>query len=290
MPELPEVETIVRGLDKEIVGHQILGVETDTPNLFKGPNLEIFEDKIKGETIVKVSRRAKNILISLSGGKTLLIHLKMTGHILVTSDDIQVKNGKWLVDPKSPLADPQNQFIHVVWHLSGNKKMALSDLRKFANVLLKSEDELTDCLGDYGPEPLGLDFTFEKFYENIAKKKQPIKKVLLDQTVVSGVGNIYADEILYEARVNPTRLVSTLSKKEIEAIYENIKSVLKKAVDLRGTSVSDYRDIRGEKGGYGPVRKVYRRTGEPCPSECGGKVERITLGGRGTHFCPNCQK
>lgn len=289
MPELPEVETIARGLNKAVSGLKIIGVETDTPKLFKGPDFPVFKDKVTGQEILKVYRRAKNILFLLSSGQTMLIHLKLTGHILVTSDGIVVKDGRWVVDRNSPLSDPQNQFIHVVWQLSEGKKMALSDLRKFANVLLFGPDQLSAYLKGYGPEPFEADFSLSYLTEVLSKKAQPIKKVLLDQNVVAGIGNIYADEILFESRVHPLQLASSLSEGQVRSLFENIKKVLEKSIRLRGTSISDYRDINGEKGGYAPVRKVYRRTGELCPENCGGQVKRIEVGGRGTHFCPKCQ-
>jgi formamidopyrimidine-DNA glycosylase len=290
MPELPEVETVTRDLRAKIKETQILGVETDWPKLFKGPNFLEYRQQVKNQKIISVERRAKNILIGLSGGKTMLIHLKMTGHLLITRDAVNILDGRWVVDKDSPLSDPFNQYIHVVWQLSGDVKMALSDLRKFANITLLDAKELEDKLSIYGPEPLSNDFRIECFTEVIKKSKKEIKAILLDQGVVAGIGNIYADEILFASKISPLRRANSLTKKEINVLYQCIKEVLLLALSLRGTSISDYRDTEGKKGGYAEIRKVYKREKSICPNACGGHVKRIKLVGRGTYYCPECQK
>ncbi|OIP24948.1 DNA-formamidopyrimidine glycosylase [bacterium CG2_30_37_16] len=289
MPELPEVETIKNDLLKKIIDAEVKSVETDWPKLFKGPDFEGHKKEIVGKKIIGVERRAKNLLIKLSDNKTLLIHLKMTGHLLVTDENIEIKYNRFIVDPKSPLSDPNNQFIHVVWHLLGGKKLAFSDLRKFGNILILDDHKLKEYLEDYGPEPLEDDFNYKKFACLLEKKKTGIKKFLMDQTNIAGIGNIYADEILFDSKIHPERDATDLKEEEKKALFASIKKILKKAVELRGTSVSDYRDTEGKKGAYGDIRLVYRKTGEPCPDNCGGRVKRIVVGGRGTHFCPVCQ-
>jgi len=250
---------------------------------------KIFQKEVSGQKIISVERRAKNLLIELSDNKTLLIHLKMTGHLLITDENIEIKHNKFVVDPNSPLSDPNNQFIHVVWHLTNNKKMAFSDLRKFGNISILDKEQLQEYLLRYGPEPLEDDFNYQKFACLLGKKKTGIKKFLMDQTKIAGIGNIYADEILFDAKIHPERDATDFSEEEKKALFDSIKKILKKAVELRGTSVSDFRDTEGKKGAYGDVRLVYRKTGENCPDSCDGKVKRIVVGGRGTHFCPKCQ-
>lgn len=290
MPELPEVETITRDLRGKILGAKILKVETDWQKLFKGPDFLTFSAAVEGKEIEGVTRRAKNILITLSSAETILIHLKMTGHLLITEDNIKVVNGKWEVDKESPLSDPFNQYIHVIWHLSGNLKMALSDLRKFANIMLLDEYQLKEKMSVYGPEPLEDDFSADYLRNLLKVTKKEIKRVLLDQSLIAGIGNIYADEILFESKINPLRAANSLGDDEVNSLYRNIVKILELSLSLRGTSISDYRDTEGQKGRYSDVRKVYKREGEACLAGCGGKIKRIKVMTRGTYYCPECQK
>jgi formamidopyrimidine-DNA glycosylase len=181
-----------------------------------------------------------------------------------------------------------NRFLHLIFWLDNGEMLALSDLRKFAKAELWSEKDLKKHLESLGPEPLEKGFTFPKFRAVLEGKRGKIKTVLMDQTVIAGIGNIYSDEILFYAKVHPLKDASLLSEKEKKNIYDSIKKVLNLGVKLKGESFSDYRRISGEKGYYDRARKVYRRTGEEC--SCGGKIERIKIGGRSAHFCPKCQK
>ena len=299
MPELPEVQTIVNDLDKKIVGKKILGVlYCDAKKLIKEPSFGKFKKEIKNKKILKTERRAKNILIYLSGGsprqrwgKILAIHLKMTGHLLVVkSEKLKVKSGKWVGDnlPKE-LKEPKNQFVHLVLGLSGGKTLALSDLRKFAEVKLVNNDYLRILDQKLGPEPLDARFNSKCFKNIIKSSNGKIKQVLMDQNKISGIGNIYADEILFSAGVRPDRLVKRLKEAEIDKIFRSIKDILKKAIKLRGTSAADFRDTDGKEGGYQKVRYVYQRKGEKC-RKCGSIIKKIKQGGRGTCFCSVCQK
>ena len=170
--------------------------------------------------------------------------------------------------------------------------MAFSDLRKFGKILVVDKKDFANLedVKDIGPDPLLPSFKVDKFISLIRKKKGPIKKILMDQNVVSGIGNIYADEILFIARIHPLYKVEKLSDEDLKKIFNAVKNILKKAVKLRGTSTSDYRDTAGRPGGYGNVRLVYQREGESCPKPCGGKIARVKIGGRSAHFCPVCQK
>ncbi len=296
MPELPEVETIKEDLRTKILGKEILDVIPLWEGIVKGVSFSEFKKQMIGSKIVDINRRAKNLIIEIAQSSKLkaqsylLIHLKMTGHLLVTSDKIQVtSDGKWISGPKELTTDPQNQFIRIIFKLSDGLQLAFSDLRKFAYIKLLNKEELNKILSEYGPEPLEPDFTFEVFRQKLAGKKGPVKKILMDQAVISGIGNIYSDEILFEARIHPLRPVNKLTEEEFKKIYKNIPKILGEARNLRGTSTSDFRDTSGKKGSYTYKRRVYQKEDEPCPV-CGGKIKRIKLAGRSAHFCPTCQK
>ncbi|KKS43756.1 MAG: Formamidopyrimidine-DNA glycosylase [Candidatus Azambacteria bacterium GW2011_GWB1_42_17] len=293
MPELPEVQTIVDDLNKKVKGLTIADIWTDWPKQFKRSpgGFDGFKKAVKGEKIMKVWRLGKNIIFDLSGGKKILIHQKMTGHLLVGR--WQLKNNNWVAsDKKGLLTEKVNGYIHVMFWLSNKNMLALSDLRKFAKVLVANERDFKNLedVKNIGPDPLKPDFDFKKFKNLITKKRGVIKKVLMDQSIISGIGNIYADDILFTAKIHPLKKTESLGEKELKAIFEAIKKILKKAVKLRGTSTSDYRDTSGKKGGYGEVRLVYQREGEKCSRKCGGIIKRIKINSRSAHFCPICQK
>jgi formamidopyrimidine-DNA glycosylase len=289
MPELPEVETTVRDLSQKVLGRTFVDVWTDFKKMIKKPkDFEQFKKEIKGKKIEKVWRRGKNILFDLSGNKTLLIHQKLTGHLLLGK--WQKKGNEWQATEKGPLAnDPMNRFLHLIFWLDDSRQLALSDLRKFAKVELWNKKELEESkdLKSLGPEPLEKDFTFEEF-KRVLPKKGKIKQILMDQTVIAGIGNIYSDEILWQAKVHPFKEIKRLRDEEIKRIYEAMREILPKAIEVGGESISDFRRISGEKGGFDPLRKVYRREGEKC-QRCGTIIKRVKLAGRSAHFCPKCQ-
>ena len=291
MPELPEVETTVRFLRKKVLGRTLINLWTDFPKNIKKPKpLEKFEKEIKGLKIIGIRRRAKNILIDLND-KVLLIHQKMTGHLLYGK--WEKKGNEWISQIKgSLLTDSKNYFIHLIFFFENGYQLALSDVRKFAKIELWDKEELKKSKGfkSLGPEPLEKNFTYIKFKQVLNSKKGKIKQVLMDQSVIAGIGNIYSDEILYFAKVHPEKTVPKLSEIEKKNIYTGIKKILTLAVKLQGESFSDYRKPDGKKGFYDKARKVYRKEGENCPSNCGGKIKRIKVGQRSAHFCPKCQK
>jgi len=290
MPELPEVETIVRDLQKEVLGRAFIDVWTDFKKIIKLPkSFEQFKKEIKGKKIQKIWRRGKNILINLSKNNTLLIHQKLTGHLLLGK--WQQKEGKWEATIPGPLKeDPMNKFLHLIFWLDNNQMLALSDLRKFAKVELLNKDTLEKELSSFGPEPLDKDFTFEKFKEVLDKKRKgKIKQVLMDQEVIAGIGNIYSDEILWKAKIHPFKEIKQLSDEEIKRIYNAMREILPKAIKLGGESISDFRRISGQRGYFDKERKVYRREGEKC-SRCGTIIKRVKLASRSAHFCPHCQQ
>ena len=279
MPELPEVQTTVSGLTK-VLNRTFVNVWTDAEKLFKNSRFANFKKEIKNKKINKVYRRGKNIIFDLSGGYSMLVHQKMTGHLLYD---------KWQ-------EDRMNSYIHVKFFLDNGKTLALSDLRKFAKIELHKKENLKKELDRLGPEPLDKSFTLNKF-KSILKKaadgeprrgRGKIKQVLMNQEVIAGIGNIYSDEILWSSKVHPERETLKLSEKELKRIYGAIKDILKKGVELKGTSISDYRDVEGKKGKFGDIRKVYRREGEKCP-RCKTVISRKKVGGRSAHFCSVCQ-
>jgi len=290
MPELPEVETTVRDLRKFVLGQKIEDVWSDFKKMIKKPkNFEQFQKEIKGKKIKKIWRRGKNILLDLADNKTLLIHQKLTGHLLLGK--WEQKKGKWQSKISGSLAeDPMNRFLHLIFWLDNGQMLALSDLRKFAKVELWDTDKLKESeqIKSLGPEPLDKSFTFKKFKECLKGKKGKIKKILMDQTVIAGIGNIYSDEILWEAKIHPFKEVSKLSERELRKIYQALKKILSLAIKLQGESISDFRRISGEKGGFDPLRKVYRREGEKC-SRCGTVIKRLKIGGRSAYYCSHCQ-
>ncbi|OGD31056.1 DNA-formamidopyrimidine glycosylase [Candidatus Azambacteria bacterium RIFCSPHIGHO2_02_46_12] len=290
MPELPEVETIVRDLKKKIVGRKIIDVWTDWPKTVKFPKkTDKFKREIIGRKIEKIERRGKNILIFLSGGKLLLVHQKLTGHLLV---------GRWKIEDNIPrplmkgaLEDKVNNYIHFIFFLDDENQLALSDLRKFAKIMAGAEDEIKKFpdLKNLGSEPLDKKFTFERFKDRFSGKKGKIKQVLMNQKIIAGIGNIYSDEILWQAGVYPLKEVQKLKENELKAIYRSMRDIFKKAIGLRGDSMSDFRDTAGRKGRYQEFHKAYQRTGEPCFRD-GTTIKRFKLGGRSGHYCPTCQR
>jgi formamidopyrimidine-DNA glycosylase len=291
MPELPEVETIKSDLQKNVVGKVITDVNFLWEGILKDMSAADFKKIIIGKKIIAVSRRAKNIYIEVENGIYLLFHMKMTGHLIFTDDCWQVdEKGKWIHQGKkeSPMYDPLNQYIRMIFSLDGGKILAFSDLRKFAYVKVLDRGGLDSFLTQYGPEPLLDDFTVEYLTKKFCKKGTAIKKVIMDQSVIAGIGNIYADEILWASKIHPLTPANLLTDAEITELHKNIRKILTKAVKLRGTSTSDFRDTEGKKGEFGQMLNVYRRTGLPCPND-GTPIKRIVVGGRGTHFCPTEQ-
>ncbi|MDD2732029.1 MAG: DNA-formamidopyrimidine glycosylase [Candidatus Pacebacteria bacterium] len=287
MPELPEVETTINGLKNKVLNRTFVNVWTDIRKIIKRPiSFNLFLKELKGRRIKGIRRRGKNIIFELSDNYSLLIHQKLTGHLLYGI--WENRKGRWLAED-SRLNEKVNSYIHLIFFLDNKKMIALSDLRKFAKVQLWKNNELADSkeFKSLGPEPLDKDFNFNVFKKRL--RKGAIKEVLMDQKVIVGIGNIYSDEILWEARVHPLRDASKLTQEELKRIYLSLKKILKKAVKAKGTSISDYRTITGDEGGFGPIRKVYQRTNKKC-FYCGAAIERIKIKNRSAHFCPNCQK
>lgn len=290
MPELPEVETISKYLDKKITGLTIRDFWIDWKKMIKSPaDLNKFKKEIIGRKILKVYRKGKNILIDLSGNKLLLVHQKMTGHLLIGKWKIEKGKAESLI--AGPMQEKVNDYIHAIFYLSNGQELALSDLRKFAKIMAGDKDKIENLpdLKKLGPDPLNTSFKFIKFLKLIKSKRGKIKQVLMDQNIISGIGNIYSDEILWFAKIHPFVRVEELSEKDLKCIYKYTKEVLREGIKLRGTSISDYRDPEGKAGGYDKIRRVYRREGEKCP-RCKTEIKRLKMGGRSAHYCPKCQQ
>lgn len=281
MPELPEVQTTVNGLNLTVRGRKIIDIWTDYKSSYKAHKDSIkegnfykeFRKKIIGQKILKAERRAKNILIHLTGGHTILVHMKMTGHFVYDR--------------------PDYPHVRFALKLDNGKTLALSDMRRFAKVTICDTDKLNESphLSNIGPEPLERSFTYPKFKERLLKRaKGKVKTVLMDPSVVAGIGNIYSDEILWRAGVHPVSVASKIPEKNLKLMFTAMKSVLQKGIKFGGDSMSDYRNIKGEKGEFQKHHKAYRRTGKKCSKKDGGVITRLVVGGRSAHFCPKHQK
>jgi formamidopyrimidine-DNA glycosylase len=272
MPELPEVETIVRDLRPKLVGRTITGVRhCDWPKTVAPLDPAYFCAALGGETILDVTRRAKYILLHLSSGRVLAIHLRMTGALTT-----------------HPASHPAGKATRLIFQLDNGAELHFTDARKFGKVRLLTPDEVPAFLDSLGPEPLPDDFTLARFRALLAGRRAQLKPLLLNQRVLAGLGNIYADEALFLARIHPLRTAASLTEDETERLYHAIRQVLTQGIANRGTTISDYRDGSGDKGRNQEALNAYGQRDQPCP-RCGTPIVRLVVGGRGTHICPACQ-
>jgi formamidopyrimidine-DNA glycosylase len=297
MPELPEVETVRTELESKIVGHKITDVFCDWQKLLRNTSFVDFKKEVVNHVIEAVERKGKFIFFRLSGNKIIVFHLRMTGHFIVSS--CWIFNGKKIKKDtrvecenieNDIFTDKKNTFIHFAISLNKNRNIMLSDVRKFATIDLIDESQFEDYKNNIGIDALDEKLNSKIFYNLLNRRNIEIKKALLDQKIIAGIGNIYADEILFDTYIDPRRNTKDLTQIEAKKIFTSMKRILKKAVNLGGTSFSDFRNTEGKSGDYGIKTKVYKKKGEKCPRNCGHKINRIIIGGRGTHFCPYCQK
>lgn len=299
MPELPEVTTTVNGLNKVLPRLTIKDVWSDyflrTKNkrrdtIKNKKYFEHFKKEIVGQKVINAERRGKNVLIHLSHNKTILIHMKMTGHFLYGK--YVWKNEVWKSKEKF-LSDSFNSFIHLIFTLSNGRHLAFSDMRKFAKVFLFETDNRNNIidLTQLGPEPIP-NLSLKVFKKQLSEKPNgKIKTVLMDQTVIAGIGNIYSDEILWEVGVHPERKITSLKDKEIKNMWKATKKILVSSIKIGGDSMSDYRNIHGQKGSFQNKHNVYRKTKEKClKKNCTGVITKKIIGGRSSHFCNIHQK
>ncbi len=272
MPELPEVETICRELNDTICGKQILRVEFLWPQVVKNLSPEEFSLRLKNDRFHGAERRGKYLLLRLDSGQVLVMHLRMTGKILYLTPGV-----------------PREKHTHLVFHLKGRRELRFIDQRKFGEIHLLLDSELSSFppLKKLGPEPLSPEFNLKFLTELLKRSERKLKEFLLDQTKVAGIGNIYADEALFLARLSPLRSSSSLRLAEVKRLYQAIRSVLARSIRFQGRTFSHYRTVRGEKGDYRPL--IHDDKLQLCP-RCLIPVQRARVGGRGTYYCPNCQK
>jgi formamidopyrimidine-DNA glycosylase len=271
VPELPEVETISRGLANAIVGKRIASVEVFMAKIAVAPPGVPFAGTLSGETIEGVGRRGKFIVVQLGSGRRLTVHLRMTGRLIV----------------QPPGTREPHPYTHILLTFEDAWRLCFADVRQFGRMRLLEPEEAWDA--DGGVEPLSEDFTSEAFVSMLDGRRTPIKTFLLDQKRISGVGNIYACEALWEAGIRPSRSAQRITKPARRRLHGALRDVLLRSIEARGTSVDDYVDAEGLKGGFQNQLSVYGRLGEPC-TRCGKPIVRTVLGQRGTWWCRGCQK
>ncbi|MCX5656876.1 MAG: bifunctional DNA-formamidopyrimidine glycosylase/DNA-(apurinic or apyrimidinic site) lyase [Candidatus Omnitrophica bacterium] len=266
MPELPEVETIKRDLEKEITGKKIIEVCIHNPVVIKGISPDNFKRNLEGAVFKNILRRAKVLILELSSGKSLVIHLKMTGQLVYPGDGKKSRVG---------------------FRLSDGKTLDFNDQRLFAELRVLDDWRSLEFIQNLGPEP--FDISVGQFKEMLSSRSTKIKPLLMEQSFISGIGNLYAAESLFRAKIRPERPARSLADKEKEILFEEIKEVLNEAIKHGGSSVDNYVRVSGGKGDYAKYHRVYGREGKPC-LVCKLPIKRISLNGRGTYFCEHCQK
>jgi formamidopyrimidine-DNA glycosylase len=295
MPELPEVETVARDLQRWVAGATIAGATVSWDRTIRHPlPPERFAAEITGATIRRVGRRAKTVLLHLADGRVMTVALRMTGALIVADGD-----------------EPADAYARVVFQLADGRELRYRDVRKFGRIGLwpggglrsvgagrgsrsrkVKEDgrhyRIGEVFSGHGPEPLSRSFTTRRLKERLSRRSAKLKSLLLDQSFIAGVGNIYADEALWRARLHPLRAADTLTDAEIRRLHRSLRQVLRQGIDNRGSSFSDYVGADGEPGANAERLMVYRRTDQPC-YRCGRPIHRIVVGQRSTHFCPRCQ-
>lgn len=270
MPELPEVETTVRALREPLIGRTIIAVHNDWPRHVGMPGVPELRSRIRGRRIEWIDRRGKYLVFTLNSGESLIIHLKMTGHLSVVDQDA-----------------PPDPYAHTIFVLDQGQELRFRDPRKFGRVYLARDRY--QVLGSLGPEPLDPAFTVEVLRQRLKGRTRALKPLLLDQGFIAGVGNIYADEALYYAGLHPQRSADSLSEADVTALHASIRRVLQMGIEREGASIDRYLKPDGSKGDMQNAVAVFRRTDQPCYGCETGIVQRIVLGGRSTHFCPICQ-
>lgn len=272
MPELPEVETVRRGLEKLILGKKILNIEIRYPKMIK-TDLNQFQKELPGQVIQSMGRRGKYLLFNLRD-KVLISHLRMEGKYFYYPDEI-----------------PERKHAHILVHFEDGTTLVYEDVRKFGTMELLAPELLDSYFisKKLGPEPTDQDFDLGRFKLALKKSKKPIKSHLLDQTLVAGLGNIYVDEVLWRAKVHPSRHSNSLTAQEARKAHDETIKVLGQAVEKGGSTIRSYTNAFGEDGTMQEFHQVYDKAGQAC-SRCGSTIEKIQLGGRGTYFCPKCQR
>lgn len=274
MPELPEVEAVRRVIEPQVKGRTVEAVEVNRPDVIAHPFAETFADALAGQTFVSVKRRGKYLAMHLASGDRLIVHLRMTGCLLVVPADC-----------------PKERHTHVVFRLDDGRDLRFSDARRFGRLWLvrKGEPDVGSGMEKLGPEPFDPDFSAAYLIDRLGRRKRAIKECLLDQGVVAGIGNIYADEILFEARIHPGRPASSLTEREWDRLATIVPKRLMFFIEKSSMTPEEYAQSKGQDYRNTPFLQVYGREGEPCPV-CGTLLRRVVVGGRGSVFCPACQR
>ncbi|MBO2534097.1 DNA-(apurinic or apyrimidinic site) lyase [Planifilum fulgidum] len=274
MPELPEVETVKRTLQRLIIGKTVEDVDVFLPKIIKEPSdVNLFVERLRGRKVTGLGRRGKFLKIFFDPW-VLVSHMRMEGRYRLL-----------------PREEPLEKHTHVVFRFADGTDLRYRDVRQFGtmHLFLRGEEERRPPLNKLGPEPLSEEFTLERFRKRLSGRTTRLKALLLNQEFLSGLGNIYVDEALFEAGLHPERPVPSLSEEESERLFRSIRSTLERAVEAGGSTVRSYVDGNGEMGMFQLQIQVYGRRGEPCP-RCGGPIQRLVVAGRGTHLCPKCQR
>jgi formamidopyrimidine-DNA glycosylase len=287
MPELPEVETVARQLEPEIEGHRIERLEVYDQRWSRPVPPKTLGRQVSGATITGLGRRGKYLLLGLDGDRTLVMHLRMTGNLVL-------REGEEILDPSEGRLlyqgerTTEERHLRARFVLDDDRELWFTDPRRFGEAFLLDDADLAVRFERLGVEPLSDEFTPEALGEAAAGRQAPLKSFLLDQSRVAGVGNIYADEALYRARLHPLSPAGSMKPEHLVALRDAVVVALEAGIDAGGSSIDDYRDGRGEKGSMQERFLVHTREGEPCPS-CEGEIVRIVVGGRSTYYCPSCQ-
>lgn len=268
MPELPEVETIKSELSPHIVGRQFTGVTVYDAKPVRRPSVEEFCRELVGQKVERLERRGKYLVFHLSSGQTLIVHLKMTGVLLLNPGQVEA-------------------YVRVVFHLDNGSRLVFSDRRRLGALWLVDNEKV--IISKLGPEPLAAEFTAEALAGRLQKHQAPIKAMLLDQAFLAGLGNMYADEVLFVTRIHPLRRANSLSSQEVQQLHQTIRDVLQSAIGNKGASIDTYTRPGGGLGTAHFNFRVAHRGGEPCPV-CGTPIQRLAVRNRGSYFCPACQK
>lgn len=274
MPEMPEVEIIRRYLDTQVAGKTIMNLDIRLPRMIKWPDVEGFRALVTGRTIKSMNRRGKYLLMELDNDSKVVFHLRMTGRLVY-----------------EPMGETSDHHARVIFYLQDGASLVYGDTRTLGTIHgLKSQElGMLKGLAEMGPEPLSAEFTAEYLYKTANQRKVAIKSFLLNQKYIGGIGNIYADEALFLAGIHPLRPANSLTQTECGRLWESVNKVIADGIADGGTTFRDYQNGEGGKGSHQEHLYVYGRKGEQC-CNCGAVIERITVGGRGTHFCPNCQE
>lgn len=290
MPELPEVLTTINYLKPRVLKKTITKVWIDKNTKIDNQTSKDFSKQLQNSKIIKIDNIGKYIIFYLSNNLLLIIHQKISGHLLF-GNYIQ-KTNSWTCQNKNISQDPNNRFIRILFLLSSGQSLALSDPRRLIRITLVSKDNFSkiNAINKIGPDPFSKEFSLDFFVKKLSShQKLTVKQGLLNQNIVAGIGNIYADEILFKSKVLPFRKISTLHKKEIYAIFKNINIVLLNALKNKGTTFSNYRNPNGKSGQNQTTLKVYGRKNLPC-TKCKEKIQSIKINNRGSYFCAKCQK